>query len=84
MVEWLMAGHVDAFVCSGLTIADILLANDYTFADVRGEFVLMSSDFYISFSKNTPENKVERWQETLDAMHSDGTYEAIYNKWLAN
>lgn len=84
VADWLMAGQVDAFVCSGLTIADILLANDYVFADVRGEFVLMSSDFYISFSKNTPESTVNTWQQTLDAMHADGTYEAIYDKWLAH
>ncbi len=84
VVEWLMAGEVDAFVCSGLTIADILLANDFAYADVRPEFLLMSSDFYISFSKNTPESTVNTWQETLDAMQADGTYDAIYEKWLAN
>lgn len=84
VVEWLMAGEVDAFVCSSLTIADILMANDFAYADVRGEFVLMSSDFYISFSKNTPETMVNLWQQTLDAMKDDGTYDAIYERWLAN
>jgi len=79
-----MTGEVDAFVCSGLTIADILLANDFSYADVRPEFLLMSSDFYISFSKNTPESTVNTWQATLDAMQTDGTYDAIYEKWLAN
>ncbi len=79
-----MAGQADAFVCSGPTFADILQANDYAYAGVRGEFVLMSSDFYISFSKNTPESTVRLWQETLDAMHADGAYEAISNQWLAN
>ncbi len=84
VVEWLMNGDVDAFVCSAITIADILQANDYVYADVAGEFVLMSSDFYISFSKNTPTETIDQWQLTLDAMQADGTYDAIEQKWLAN
>jgi len=75
---------VDAFVCSGLTISDILSANDYTYAEVDATFTLMSSDFYITFSTNTPASTVEAWQGTLDAMHADGTYDVIYQKWLAN
>lgn len=85
IVKWLMAGDVDAFVCSAITISDILQANDYSFADVREEpFILLSSDFYISFSKNTPGTTVELWQETFEAMQADGTYDAIFKKWLAN
>ncbi|MDR4988967.1 MAG: transporter substrate-binding domain-containing protein [Bacteroidales bacterium] len=85
IVEWLMAGEVDAFVCSAITISEILQANDYTFEDVREEpFTLLSSDFYISFSKNTPGTTVDLWQETFEAMQADGTYDAIYEKWLAN
>ncbi len=84
VVEWLMNGDVDAFVCSGLTISDILSANDYSYAEVDAAFLLMSSDFYIAFSNNTPASTVGTWQETLDAMHADGTYDVIYQKWLAN
>jgi len=84
VVEWLMNGEVDAFVCSALTISDILQANEYVYADVDGEFVLMSSDFYISFSKNTPLETVNQWQHALDNMQDDGTYDAIYQKWLDN
>ncbi len=85
IVDWLMSGEVDAFVCSAITISDILQANDFSFEDVREEpFTLLSSDFYISFSKNTPETTVNLWQETFEAMQTDGTYDAIYEKWLAN
>lgn len=85
IVEWLMSGEVDAFVCSAITISDILQANDYAFEDVREEpFILISSDFYISFSKNTPVSTVDLWQETFEAMQADGTYDAIYERWLAN
>ncbi len=81
-VDALMSGNVDAFVCTSITIADILRANGYTFPDVIPEFVLMSSDFYISFSNGTSETIVNQWQETLDAMQADGTYDAIYDRWF--
>lgn len=84
VVEWLMNGEVDAFVCSGLTISDILSANDYSHAEVDPAFLLMSSDFYITFSKNTPVSIVDAWQQTLDKMEADGTYDVIHQKWLAN
>ncbi len=81
-VDALISGNVDAFVCSSITISDILLANGYAFADVYPEFVLMSSDFYISFSKSTPEETVNQWQHTLEAMQEDGTYDAIHERWF--
>ena len=85
IVEWLMAGEVDAFVCSAITIADILQASEYAFEDVKEEpFILISSDFYISFSKNTSRTTVDLWQETFETMQADGTYDAIYERWLAH
>jgi len=66
-------------------VSDILQANDYAYEDVRKEpFILISSDFYISFSKNTPGSTVDQWQECFEAMQADGTYDAIYERWLAN
>ena len=37
---------------------------------------------YIAISKNTPETVVEEWQQTLDGMKRDGTFEQISRKWL--
>jgi ABC-type amino acid transport substrate-binding protein len=42
----------------------------------------MSSDFYIAFSANSSEAIVKQWQDALDAAKGDGTYQAIYDKWL--
>ncbi len=32
---------------------------------------------YLAFSKNTPVKVVQMWQNTLDAMKEDGTYDKI-------
>lgn len=82
MVRKLMNGEVQAFVCSGVTFPSILKGLGYNIADINQSFSLMSSDYYIAFSKNTSALMVNKWQTALDVMKSDLTYNAIYQKWL--
>ncbi|MDT8999261.1 transporter substrate-binding domain-containing protein [Paucibacter sp. APW11] len=37
---------------------------------------------YIAFSKGTPAEVVQRWQQTLDEMKRDGSFAAIHQRWL--
>jgi polar amino acid transport system substrate-binding protein len=55
---------------------------NYQYNQVEPAFQLMSSDFYIAFSKDTPTGTVLKWQQALDAARQDGTYDAIYRKWF--
>lgn len=82
MTKKLMNGEIDAFVCSSVTFPDILKGLGYQYNEVTPAFSLMSSDYYIAFSKNTPVTIVNQWQSTLESVKLDGTYEAIFNKWL--
>ncbi|HPN39426.1 MAG TPA: transporter substrate-binding domain-containing protein [Melioribacteraceae bacterium] len=82
MVNKLMNGEVDAFVCSGITLPDILKSTGYNYSQVVSSFELMSTDYYIAFSKNTSSTIVNSWQNALDKIKQDGTYNSIYNKWL--
>lgn len=82
VIEMLMNGTVDAFVCSEVTFPDLLENLGYSYSDVVSEYELMSSDYYIAFSKNTSSDVVNEWQDKLDQMKLDGTYSAIYQKWL--
>ncbi len=82
LTKKLLNGQIEAFVCSELTFPTILTEMEHTYEDVTPAFELMSSDFYIAFSKNTPGSVVAKWQETLEAMKSDGTYTAIELKWF--
>lgn len=82
MAEKLMTGEIDAFVCSSLTFSDILEDLGYSYSEVSATYELMSSDFYIAFSLNTPESTVSQWQQTFDAMKTDGTYGSIQTKWF--
>ena len=82
MVDKLMTGEVDAFVCTDVTFPNILNEAGYQYNAVNPEFPLMASDYYIAFSKNTPVSVVNEWQQALDAAKSDGTYTAIQRKWF--
>ncbi len=44
--------------------------------DVQKEFM------YIAFSKNTPDEVIDKWQKALDEIKSDGTYAQIFSKWI--
>lgn len=45
----------------------------YTYASAQG---------YIAFSKDTPDALVKAWADQLDAMKRDGSFAAIYKRWL--
>jgi len=82
MVKKLMQGEINAFVCSSVTFPDILKSQGYQYTQTVAAFSLMSSDYFIAFSNNTPASVVSQWQTTLAAMKLDGTYDAISKKWF--
>ncbi|MEI7485536.1 MAG: transporter substrate-binding domain-containing protein [Ignavibacteriota bacterium] len=84
MVGKLMRGEIKAFVCSGVTFPDIVKSAGYQYDEVVPAFELMSSDYYIAFSKNTPATLVSQWQNSLNSIKQDGSYDAIYSKWFKN
>ncbi len=82
MAQKLLDGEIDGFVCTSVTFPSILGEIGHTYDEVVPSFSVMSSDYYIAFSKSTPASIVNQWQSTLDAMKSNGTYDAIFAKWL--
>ncbi len=82
MAKKLMNGEISAFVCSDVTFPDILKEAGYLYSDVVPGFSLMASDYYVAFSNSTPVTVVNQWQSTLTSMKADGTYDAIFRKWL--
>ncbi|MCX2861629.1 transporter substrate-binding domain-containing protein [Paucibacter sp. PLA-PC-4] len=41
-----------------------------------------SADGYIAFSRGTPDAVVRAWQQQLDRMKRDGSFQTIYKRWL--
>jgi ABC-type amino acid transport substrate-binding protein len=82
MTKKLMSGEVQAFVCSGVTFPDIVRESGFNTNQVVPSYPLMSSDYYIAFSKNTPATIVSQWQQALNDLKTEGTYDEVYRKWF--
>ncbi|MBW7846507.1 MAG: transporter substrate-binding domain-containing protein [Bacteroidales bacterium] len=82
MINMLMNGEVQAIVCTNITIADIVRQAGFAFDQLQPETTLLSSDYYIAFSRSTNDDIVTQWQTALEAAKTDGTYAAILRKWF--
>ena len=81
-VRALLDREVDALASSNLGMPAALAKAGASMGDVENVFTLSTDLFYIAFSKGASPALVARWQEALDAMKRDGTFAAIYAKWL--
>lgn len=43
---------------------------------------IKTTQLYIAFSKDTPDDIVNKWQAALDSLKADGTYDKILSKYL--
>ncbi len=76
----LAAGRIDLWVINELTGID-LAKKAGVFEKIEKVFEVKSDEFYLAFSKNTPDAVVEKWQKALDEIKADGTYTRIYSKY---
>lgn len=53
-------------------------------ADVEAIYNHRTSYGYIAFWRDTPDERVQRWQAELDAMKADGSFLRIHRRWLGD
>ena len=78
----LVAGRIDLIAVSDLTAAYQLKQLGYNPEQVLGEKLLLetiSVPLYMGFNLGTPDETVAKYQQALDALKLDGTYEQIVN-----
>ncbi|MBN1767707.1 MAG: transporter substrate-binding domain-containing protein [Prolixibacteraceae bacterium] len=78
----LINGEVQAFLMSDLDVKWYTDANDIPMSDLTQHMEALNLKDYIAFSLNTPESTVQQWQNHLDDMRADGTFETIWEKWF--
>ena len=81
-VRQLMNGEARLSIFTDLTIPQIAREAGYTVDALEPVFTVSQTDFYIAISKDTPDDVVTAWQATLDEMKRDGSFEAIYRRYL--
>ncbi len=80
-VPKLLNGTIDLWIANELTgkyLAGLYGAR----SDIEKVLDVQKDYMYIAFSKSTPDPIIENWQDTLDAVKSDGTYAQIFSQWI--
>ena len=77
----LTAGTTDLWLGSSVNAADIARAAGVDPNAVVPVYTIRTVPLYIAFSRDTPDSVVAAWQDALDAMKWDGTYDVILEKY---
>lgn len=78
----LIAGRVDLWFFGNISAPRIAAENGIDINAIEEIFPVKRNLTYLAFSKETPGDVVQQWQETLDEMKADGTYHWLVRKWL--
>jgi hypothetical protein len=73
----LMAGSTDLWLGSSASAADIARNEGIDPSALKAVYPVRTVDMYIAFSTDTPDRVIKDWQDALDAMKRDGTFDAI-------
>lgn len=80
-VPKLMAGRIDLWIVGELQ--GIHKAKKKGVSDkLEKVYDVKDTQLYIAFSKGTPQEEIAKWQEALDAMKADGSYDTIMKKYM--
>lgn len=81
-VKQLMDGSVQVSIFTDITVPEIVKKAGYSMDNIEPVFVVSNTYFYIAMSQGTSREIVKKWQNALDDMKKDGTFEKIYRKYL--
>jgi polar amino acid transport system substrate-binding protein len=82
MVAMLKHGRVKLIATEDLTLKDELASGGLSPDQVQAHLPFMRSAYYIAFSLNTDAAVITRWQRALAEMRQDGSFAAIFRRWL--
>ena len=77
----LESGDVDLVVGSSKTMVQMARQAGVDPSKLKPVYTLRKTPLYVAFNKNTSTDIVKQWQDALDEMKSDGTFEEINERW---
>lgn len=80
--QQLLNGEVQALLMTDLDMKWLAEISETPLANLTQQLQVSDLKDYIAFSLNTPASTVQQWQQYLDAMNSDGTFNTLWNKWF--
>ena len=83
-VRALIDGDIALWLGSSDIAPGIVEKAGYVYADVEAVYPVKTVELFIAFNNQTSAELVAAWQETLDAMKKDGTYDAIMARYFGS
>jgi len=80
--QQLLNGEVQALLMTDLDIKWLAEISETPMSNLTQQLQVSDLKDYIAFSLNTPASTVQQWQQYLDAMNADGTFNTLWNKWF--
>jgi ABC-type amino acid transport substrate-binding protein len=77
----LMAGTTDLWLGTSSNAADIARKEGIDPSALVALYEVRTVPLYIAFSNDTPDSVITSWQDALDALKKDGTFDAIRKKY---
>jgi len=77
----LVYGRVDVAMLSAISLHETLKAANISEDKVQKSFLVYSLDGYLAMSKNIDDRNIKKWQNPLDKLKSDGTYDLLMLKY---
>lgn len=77
----LMIGRIAVYADSKMGVASLAKSAGYQMSDVKMVFHLFDSQLYIAVSKDTNKNIVSRWNEALEEMKKDKSFQRLQKKY---
>lgn len=79
-----VGGRLDVLAGSPIALADEAKSVGYSEKDFKLLYTFLKTQKYIVFSKATPKDVVQSWQDALDSMKKDGSFKTIFLKYFPN
>jgi ABC-type amino acid transport substrate-binding protein len=80
-IKGLMDGEIDLWFGSSRNAEYLAEKAGYSAGDITPVYPVRSNDLYIAFNPEIPDDTVEKWQNAINSMKADGTYDAILDKY---
>jgi len=77
----LVGGDVELVAGTSITMAQMARQAGVDPSDLKPVYSFKKSPLYIAFNKNTSTDIVKQWQDALDEMKRDGTFDEINERW---
>ncbi len=82
LIRMMELGRFDIIAFAQRVFNWVILERSYSPDDFKSIYLLDEAESYFAFHKDTPDSLIQDFQEALDELKRDGTYQEIWNSYI--